>query len=154
MKIRQLDDTGGRRTFVLVCDRGDDPVEALTAAAKRFDLRAASLTGIGAFAAVTLGFFDHARRDYRRRVIREQVEVLSLIGNVALDRGEPRVHAHVVVGRSDGAALGGHLLGGAVDPTLEITLVEAPAILRRRTDPATGLALIDLSWGTAAGPGL
>ena len=154
MKIRQLDDADGRRTFVLVCDRGDDPVEALTAAAKRFDLRAASLTGIGAFAAVTLGFFDHARRDYRRRVIREQVEVLSLIGNIALDRGEPRVHAHVVVGRSDGAALGGHLLGGSVDPTLEITLVEAPAILRRRTDPATGLALIDLSGGNAAGPGL
>jgi hypothetical protein len=154
VKIRQLDDTDGRRTFVLVCDRGDDPVEALTAAAKRFDLRAASLTGIGAFAAVTLGFFDHARRDYRRRVIREQVEVLSLIGNVALDRGEPRVHAHIVVGRSDGAALDGHLLGGAVEPTLEITLVEAPAILRRRTDPATGLALIDLSWGNVGGPGL
>ena len=153
MKIRQLDDADGRRTFVLVCDPGDDPVEALTAAAKRFDLRAAALTGIGAFAAVTLGFFDHARRDYRRRVIREQVEVLSLVGNIALDRGEPRVHAHVVVGRSDGAALGGHLLGGAVDPTLEVTLVEAPAILRRKTDPATGLALIDLSWGDRAATG-
>ena len=100
MKIRQLDDLEGRRTFVMVCETGDDPVEALTAAAKRFDLRAASLSGIGAFSAVTLGFFDHARRDYRRRVIREQVEVVSLIGNVALDRGEPRVHAHVVVGRS------------------------------------------------------
>ena len=63
MKIRQMDDADGRRTFVLVCDRGDNPVEALTDAAKRYDLRAASLTGIGAFAAVTLGFFDHARRD-------------------------------------------------------------------------------------------
>jgi len=153
VKIRQLDDAGGRRTFVLVCDRGEDPVEALTVAAKRFDLRAASLTGIGAFAAVTLGFFDHARRDYRRRVIREQVEVVSLIGNIALDRGEPRVHAHVVVGRSDGGALGGHLLGGTVEPTLEVTLIEAPATLRRKTDPATGLALIDLSWGNAAAPG-
>jgi uncharacterized protein len=153
VKIRQLDDVDGRRTFVLVCDGGDDPVEALTAAAKRFDLRAASLTGIGAFAAVTLGFFDYARRDYRRRVIREQVEVLSLIGNVALDRGQPRVHAHVVVGRSDGGALGGHLLGGEVDPTLEVILVEAPATLRRKTDPATGLALIDLSWGDSPAPG-
>jgi uncharacterized protein len=153
VKIRQLDDLGGRRTFVLVCDRGDNPVEALTAAAKRFDLRAASLTGIGAFAAVTLGFFDHARRDYRRRVIREQVEVLSLIGNIALDRDEPRVHAHVVVGRADGAALGGHLLGGAVDPTLEVTLVEAPATLQRRTDPTTGLALIDLgAWDPPKDP--
>ena len=134
MKIRQLDDAGGRRTFVLVCDRGDNPVEAMTAAAKGYDLRAASLTGIGAFAVVTLGFFDHARRDYRRRVIREQVEVVSLIGNIALDRGEPRVHAHVVVARADGGA----------EPTLEVTLVEAPATLQRKTDPSTGLALIDL----------
>ena len=147
MKIRQLGDAGGRRTFVLVCDRGDDPVEALTDAAKRSDLRAASLTGIGAFSAVTLGFFDHARRDYRRRVIREQAEVVSLIGNIALDRGGPRVHVHVVVGRSDGEALGGHLLGGSVDPTLEVTLAEEPSTLQRKTDPVTGLALIDLDWG-------
>jgi uncharacterized protein len=153
VKIRQLDDAGGSRTFVLVCDRGDDPVEALTGAATRYDLRAASLTGIGAFAGVTLGFFDHARRDYRRRVIREQVEVVSLIGNIALDRGEPRVHAHIVVARADGGALGGHLLGGSVEPTLEVTLVEAPATLQRKTDPFTGLALIDLEWGDSRGGG-
>jgi len=153
VKIRQLDDAGGNRTFVLVCDRGDDPVEALTDAAKRYDLRAASLTGIGAFAGVTLGFFDHARRDYRRRVIREQVEVVSLIGNIALDRGEPRVHAHIVVARADGGALGGRLLGGSVEPTLEVTLVEAPATLQRKTDPSTGLALIDLEWGDSRGRG-
>ena len=136
----------GRRTFVLVCDRGDDPMEALTAAAKRFDLSAASLSGIGAFSAVTLGFFDRGRRDYARRVIREQVEVVSLVGNVALDQGEPRVHAHAVVARSDGSALGGHLLAGCVDPTLEVMIVESPATLRRKIDPATGLALLDVAW--------
>lgn len=149
MRIQPLDEVDGRRTFVLVCDRHDDPVEALTGAAKRFDLSACSLTGIGAFSAVTLGFFDRSRRDYIRRVIREQVEVVSLIGNIALDRGEPRIHAHVVVARADGTALGGHLLGGSVDPTLEVILVEAPAVLRRKTDPATGLALIDLDQGRA-----
>lgn len=147
MRMRQLDDVEGRRTFVLVCDRGDDPMEALTAAAKRFDLSAASLSGIGAFSAVTLGFFDRGRRDYARRVIREQVEVVSLVGNVALDQGEPRVHAHAVVARSDGSALGGHLLAGCVDPTLEVMIVESPATLRRKIDPATGLALLDVAWG-------
>lgn len=146
MRMRQLDDVEGRRTFVLVCDLGDDPMEALTAAAKRFDLSAASLSGIGAFSAVTLGFFDRGRRDYARRVIREQVEVVSLVGNVALDQGEPRVHAHAVVARSDGSALGGHLLAGCVDPTLEVMMVESPATLRRKIDPATGLALIDVAW--------
>lgn len=146
MRMRQLDDVEGRRTFVLACDRGDDPLEALGVAAKRFDLSAASLSGIGAFSAVTLGFFDRARRDYARRVIREQVEVVSLTGNVALDGGEPRVHAHVVVARFDGSALGGHLLGGTVDPTLEVMIMESPATLRRRLDPATGLALLDVPW--------
>ena len=147
MRIQQLDDVEGRRSFVMVCDRGDDPVEALTAAAKRFDLSGASLTGIGAFSGVTLGFFDRTRRDYARRVIREQVEVVSLVGNVALDAGgEPRVHAHVVVARSDGSALGGHLLGGTVDPTLEVMIVESPATLRRKIDPVTGLALLDIDW--------
>jgi predicted DNA-binding protein with PD1-like motif len=146
MKIQQLDEVEGRRRFVLVCDPGDDPMEALGAAAKRFDLSGASLTGIGAFSGVILGFFDRARRDYARRVIREQVEVVSLIGNVALDGGEPRVHAHVVVARSDGSALGGHLLGGTVDPTLEVMIVESPTVLRRRTDRTTGLALLDVEW--------
>ncbi len=146
MRMRQLDDVEGRRSFVLVCDRGDDPMEALTAAAKRFDLSAASLSGIGAFSAVTLGFFDRGRRDYARRVIREQVEVVSLVGNIALDQGEPRVHAHAVVARSDGSALGGHLLAGCVEPTLEVMIVESPATLRRKIDPATGLALLDVAW--------
>ena len=144
MKMKRLDEVDGRRTFVLVCDRGDDAVEVLTAAAKRLDLSAASLTGIGAFSMVTLGFFDRARHDYARRVIREQVEVVSLIGNIAIDRGEPRIHVHVVVSRADASALGGHLLGGSVDPTLEVILTESPANLRRTLDPATGLALIDL----------
>ena len=72
--------------------------------------------------------------------------MVSLVGNVALDAGEPRVHAHVVVARYDGSALGGHLLGGTVDPTLEVMIVESPATLRRRLDPATGLALLDIAW--------
>jgi predicted DNA-binding protein with PD1-like motif len=58
----------------------------------------------------------------------------------------PGVHVHVVVARHDGSALGGHLLGGTVDPTLEVMIVESPKALRRRIDPATGLALLDIDW--------
>jgi len=73
------------------------------------------------------------------------VEVVSLIGDVALDKDEPKVHAHVVVGKSDGTAYGGHLLEAYVRPTLEVVLVESPVHLRRRVDQDAGLALIDLS---------
>jgi uncharacterized protein len=58
--------------------------------------------------------------------------------------GAPRIHAHLVVGRSDGTAYGGHLLEGHVRPTLEVVLDESPTALQRRTDPETGLALLSL----------
>src|SRR2546430_7108347 len=92
---------------------------------------------------VTLGYLDRAKRDYKKIRLHEQVEVLSLLGDVALDKGEPKIHAHVVVGRADGEARGGHLLEAHVWPTLEVVLVESPRHLRKRHDPETGLALID-----------
>jgi predicted DNA-binding protein with PD1-like motif len=70
--------------------------------------------------------------------------VLSLIGDLAIAKQRPKLHAHVVLGRRDATTRGGHLLRGEVWPTLEVVVTEAPAHLQRRTDPETGLALIDL----------
>ena len=142
MKSTLLDATGSK-TWALIFDKGDEAVAGLTAFAKAQKLGAAHFTAIGAFSDVTLGYFDRAARDYKTIPLREQVEVLSLIGDVALDKGEPKVHAHVVVGRADGEARGGHLLEAHVWPTLEVVLVESPRHLRKRHDPETGLALID-----------
>jgi len=144
MKSTLLDATGPK-TWVLIFDKGDEPVAGLTAFAKAQKLGAAHFTAIGAFSDVTLGYFDRAKRDYKKIPLHEQVEVLSLLGDVALDKGEPKVHAHVVVGRADGEARGGHLLEAHVWPTLEVVLVESPRHLRKRHDPETGLALIDPS---------
>ena len=136
-------EASGARTWALIFDKGDEPVSGLTAFAKSQGLGGAHFTAIGAFSEVTLGYFDRKARDYKKIPLREQVEVLSLIGDVAQDRGEPKVHAHVVVGRADGEARGGHLLEARVWPTLEVVLTESPRHLRKRHDPETGLALID-----------
>jgi len=74
----------------------------------------------------------------------EQVEVVSLIGDIALDDGNPKVHAHVVVGKKNGTTMGGHLLEAHVRPTLELVLQDSAEQLKRKFDPASGLALIDL----------
>jgi predicted DNA-binding protein with PD1-like motif len=144
MTGRLLADTGGQRTFVIVFDTGDDAVDGLLTFARERGISAASYSAIGAFRSVTLGYFEVDRRDYRRIPIDEQVEVLSFIGNVALGPEGIKLHTHVVVGKRDGTAHGGHLLAARVRPTLEVVLVEVPAHLRRRIDPATGLALIDV----------
>jgi predicted DNA-binding protein with PD1-like motif len=144
VKSQRLDGSGGTRTFVLVFKTGEQVTAPLLEFARAQDIDAASLTGIGAFERVTLGYFEIQKRDYERIPIDEQVEVVSLLGNVARGDDGPKLHAHVVVGRKDGSAHGGHLLEAVVRPTLEIVLVETPAHLRRRMDPSTGLALIDL----------
>ena len=147
MHSRLLNDTHGIRTFVLVFDTGDEVLTELQACAREHRMTSASFTGIGAFRAVTLGYFDIEGRDYLPIPLDEQVEVLSLSGNVALadPDGEPKVHAHVVVGRRDGAAHGGHLLEAHVRPTLELVVTDTEPHLRRSVDAATGLPLIDLN---------
>lgn len=143
MKSKLLDATGGK-TFAVVFDKGDEVIAELTRFATSQRLGAAHFTAIGAFSEVTLGYFDRERKDYKRTVVAEQVEVLSLIGDIALDQANaPKVHAHVVIGLADGQARGGHLLAARVWPTLEVILVESPAFLRKRHDPESGLALID-----------
>ena len=143
MKSKLLDATG-QKTFALVFDKGDEVVAELTAFAKAEHVGAAHFTAIGAFSEVTLGYFQRDRKAYKRMVLAEQVEVLSLLGDIALDpTGVAKAHAHVVVGLSDGQTRGGHLLAARVWPTLEVILVESPGFLRKRHDPDSGLALID-----------
>ncbi|MBW3540039.1 MAG: DNA-binding protein [Planctomycetes bacterium] len=142
MKSKQLTHDE-EATFALVFDAGEEVAGGLLAFAKEQRLTAAHFTALGAFERATLGWFNLDTKDYEEIQMNEQVEVLSLIGNVALHKNEPKVHAHVVVGKRDGTAHGGHLLKATVRPTLEVTLVETPAHLRRSVDAATGLPLID-----------
>jgi predicted DNA-binding protein with PD1-like motif len=147
MQIRELTDSP-TRTVAVVFETGEEPVPGLLEASKRLGLDGAHFTAIGAFQRVTVGWFDLDRKDYRRIEIDEQVEVLSLVGDLTLAQptGEqPKVHAHVVVAGPDGRAMGGHLLAAIVRPTLEVLITDTPVALRRRDDPTTGLALIDLS---------
>jgi predicted DNA-binding protein with PD1-like motif len=134
----------GERTYALVFDTGDEVVGELRRFAREEGLTASHFTALGAFREVTLGYFDLAQKEYLPIEIAEQVEVVSLVGDVALADEQPQIHAHVVVAKRDGTAHGGHLLRAYVRPTLELVLVESPAFLRREYDPATGLALIKL----------
>lgn len=145
MDAKLLNEQGEQKTIAVIFDKGDEFIARLTEFAKKQDLAGSHFTAIGAFSEVTLGFFDRQKMEYKQIPIREQVEVLSLVGNIALNKGEPKVHAHVVLGKADGTAYGGHILEAHVWPTLEVIVVKEPTYLRRQTDEETGLALIDLN---------
>jgi predicted DNA-binding protein with PD1-like motif len=145
MKSKLLEEADSRRTFALVFDPGDEVATGLLDFAKQQRLKGSHLTAIGALQDVVLGYWDWNTKEYRRIGLREQVEVVSLVGNIALGPdGAPKIHAHVVVGKSDGTAHGGHLLEAHVRPTLEAIIVESPEYLQRSIDSKTGLPLLNL----------
>ncbi|KJC51168.1 DNA-binding protein with PD1-like DNA-binding motif [Bradyrhizobium sp. LTSP885] len=145
MKAKLVADKAGGRTHVVVLDSGEEAFTTLTTIARNLGIAAASLTAIGAFEKATVGWFDLERKTYKKIEVREQCEVLSAIGDVAIaDDGQPGLHVHVVLGLSDGTTRGGHLLEATVRPTLEVVMTETPVRLRRTKRPELGIALIDL----------
>jgi predicted DNA-binding protein with PD1-like motif len=144
MRAKLLNDTG-ERVFALIFDTGEDPMQGLQRFAEEHNLNASGFTAIGAFREAELGYFDWEKKDYERIPVREQVEVLALVGDIAVtEDGHKKLHVHAVLGRRDGSACGGHLLNAVVRPTLEVVVTETPGHLRRVHDPASGLALIQI----------
>ncbi|HEV9037978.1 MAG TPA: PPC domain-containing DNA-binding protein [Puia sp.] len=135
---------GPEKTYAVILQYGEEAMEQLKKFATKEKLFACRFTAIGAFSSADVGFFDFAIKDYQRIRIEEQTEVLSLVGDISLYQDKPKVHAHVVLGKRDGTAHGGHLLTGIVNPTLEIILTESPVWMQRTVDEKSGIPLIRL----------
>ncbi|MCQ4630542.1 DNA-binding protein [Shinella sp. CPCC 100929] len=145
MKHKLLASDAGERTFILVLDEGDEAFRCIVDFAEREGVTAASITAIGAFRSATIAFFDFETKSYEKIPVAVQSEVLSMLGDIAIDdEGKASPHLHVVLGLSDGSTKGGHFLEGYVRPTLEVILRETPADLRRKHRADLGIALIDL----------
>jgi uncharacterized protein len=139
--LHESDD--GQRTYAVVLETGDEVMDCLQRFVGTEQIFAAQVTGIGAFSDAVLMYFDWDKKEYQRIPVQEQVEVASLIGDVAESpSGEPALHIHLVVGKRNGSAMAGHLAEAHVRPTLELILTESPTHLRKRKDPESGLALI------------
>ena len=131
-------------TYAVVLDTGDEVAGALGKFVRDQEVEAASVTAIGAFSRTLLGYFQWETKQYKQIAVEEQVEVLSLLGDVAVGDQGPTLHLHAVLGKADGSVVGGHLLEAHVRPTLEVILIQPSSYLRKRKDPETGLALISI----------
>ncbi len=140
MKSKDLGEQA--KTYSVIFSSGDEVASGLTEFAEDNHIQSGHLTAIGAFSGAVLAYFDRDRKEYKKITINDQVEVLSFIGDFALDKGKPALHAHVVVGFPDGHTLGGHLLEAYVWPTLEVFLTASPTLLQKQYDPDSHLDLI------------
>jgi hypothetical protein len=143
MKIRLLSDNAGVKHYVIILAKGDEVMSGLTDFARQNKVTSASFTAIGAFSHATVAWFHDARKEFRLIPIEQQVELVSMIGDIALVNDQPAVHTHVSVASSDGTVGGGHVINAFVFPTLELFMTVYPTPLHKESDEATGLKLID-----------
>jgi predicted DNA-binding protein with PD1-like motif len=142
MQAKLLHDDDGQRTYAVILATGDEVMSSLKDFATREKITAAQISAIGALSDVTLAYFDWDKKAYQKIPVREQVEVASLLGDIAEADGKPALHLHIVIGKRDGTAMAGHLAEARVRPTLEVIVTESPAHLCKHHDPESGLALI------------
>ena len=142
MKHRQFN---LRRSFFLVFDGGDDVLDVIRRLARELGIRGAHFAAIGALQRCVVAYWNRDLREYEHIAVGEQVEVLSLIGDVAMEGDDIKIHAHIVLGRRDGSTVGGHLIEGTVFPTLEMHLSDFAGALERRADEETRLSLIAIA---------
>lgn len=133
------------RTYAVIFGKGDEVLSGLTEFAERERIVAGYFTGIGALRSATFGWFDSTQKAYRDIPVNQQVELISLIGNVGMVNGAPQIHAHGAVGNPDGQTRGGHLLQALVWPTLEVFFTALPQRLEKTFDEETGLELFDVN---------
>jgi predicted DNA-binding protein with PD1-like motif len=144
MHSKLVSKPGETRVWIAVLEMGEEAKAQLLALANKEGIENASFVALGAFEKAVIAYFDWDKKTYRKIPVDEQVEVITLAGDIVPDdAGRPSLHAHTVLGRGDGSTRGGHLVEGHVRPTLEVTVTELPAHLRRHKHPELGVALIE-----------
>ncbi len=125
-------------------ERGEEVVASLQRLARAESIPGAALTGLGAVDDVTLALYSLADRAYKTIHLAEDLEIVSLTGNLAWAGADPVVHLHGVVSRADGSASAGHVMRAVVSVTLEVMARLYPERIERKPDAAVGLNLLDL----------
>lgn len=103
--------------------------------------------GIGSLKKARLGYYDFEKtRKYTWKVFEEDMEIISLAGNVSRkeEDGTYLPHVHVSLGRKDFTVLGGHLDDGSLANMVEIFVRQLPGRLVKKHHPEIGLNLLEL----------
>src|SRR6202023_1805405 len=143
MQVQLLNPGEPTKQYAVIFYQGDEAFSGLLEFAEKYHVTSAHFTAIGAVNGATLGWFDPQRKMYKKIPINGQLEVIGMSGDIALYQGKPVVHAHMVVGTSDGTTRAGHVLTAYVSPTLEAMVTVDPVAMQKRFDPETDLTLID-----------
>ncbi len=134
----------GRQNFVIRLETGDDILAMLRRFAEAMKIGAGAFEGIGSLSKAKLGHYDFKTKRYTFEVFEDDLEIITLAGNVSTMDRTPVPHAHVTLGRRDFTVVGGHLDEGSSANMVEIVLQKLPGRLAKKRDEQVGLNLLQL----------
>lgn len=123
---------------------GDEIITELKYLAATIPDQFGAISGIGACNDVTVSIYSPQQDAYVATRSQEQVELLSLIGNVENATGKIAIHLHGTFARLDTSVFGGHLERAVVSRTGELVIDLMPVKVERVLDQQTQLAVLDL----------
>lgn len=130
------------RIWLIRLEKGEEILTSLTRFSQHFHLYSGEIAGLGAIQYAEIGWFDPVHRRYSIQTLQEDLELTSLIGNLATKENEPFFHIHVTLSNAAFEVVGGHLHKAIISITGEFILkTYEPAGLKRELDQATGLYL-------------
>src|SRR5262245_5098858 len=108
------------RMFFVRLHPGEEVHASLKDLARRESIPSAAISALGAVNDIVLALFDPAEKRYLETHFQEDLEIVSLTGNLAWSDDEPIAHLHGVVSRADCTTAAGHIMKATVSVTLEI----------------------------------
>lgn len=139
MKYKKIDNT-----WIVVFRKGERIIEKLKEFIERENIKSGYFNALGAVSQVELAHYNLRQKTYRTRLIKEALEIVSLMGNVTHKEKEIIVHAHIVVSTDKMTVYGGHLKEATVAATGELVFKEIDALITKQYDVDTGLNLMNL----------
>jgi len=130
--------------FLLRLIKGEEVISSLSSFVEEQKILGGFIFGLGAFKEATLGYFDSDKEEYVKKFFQEDLEFGNLTGSMSYFEGKPFVHAHVVAGGPDVKAFCGHLFSATISATGEFFIIPSDTKIERKSDPETGLNLLDL----------
>lgn len=130
-------------TYTFNATPDEDIMSELKTFAETHDVQAAHISGLGAAKAVELAYYNLETKEYERTLLKEDLEICSLNGNIGVnENGEVVVHLHGVFGRQDLSTIGGHIFSCLISGAGELHVHVMPGTINRAYDKTTGLTLM------------
>lgn len=141
-----VSDQVGAKTYILAFGKGQKVMSGSQEFVKKERLYGGSIIANGGVSDAMLGngrlMYEHVSKEYKMIPVKEQAEVASMMGTIALVEGEARLHVHAVLALPDGSARAGHLIEADAWPTVEVVVTAWQKPAWRSLDVETGFQIL------------